>query len=891
EGAARAECDARRFIASGGRPEIGHELIPLERGRTRSGFVQPAVTSDFRYRVEIGGTQSPIYSVSVREPLSIARIGTVFHHPAYTRLARREDVPAAGPIEAPLGTRVDLFVDIDTPVAAARLLRPDKTPVVLRDRGDGQYFSTQFVLSETGAYAVAILDANGRVIDRRPQLELDSVSDGGAPPGYYPIRVKDDRRPTVECLAPARDVNAAPGETITLRFRGSDDWGLSEFTIRSAHAENDPSRVLARAQWRDHRKSAVIEHELLIDPQVFAEGDVITVWAVALDNRDLPDIGGPQPSSDAEHPPRVYRITVVDKERLARERATRIEELRRRLLAILEIQISTRAATVELRAFAANNQLFAVEPQTKEVADGQRRVAKDLYNLGVDFEFEADLLELKQAILLLAANDATAAKTEADGLNQITEAAPLAEAAGRLTNIQARIIDAVRTMLALALQGNAEDADGKISRPGGDLPPMPEADLQALLEKLREFIDQQRKVIIASQHLAKRPVDDFSDDEQARLEELIAAEEDWIKFLEETIADLSKLPEQDFSNASLLKELIEIRDDVVMAKGALEKKAVEIAVPLEEAGLELAETLETHLEKWLPDEPDRIKWSMEEPLDQTDVPMAELPNELEDLIGELLEEEEDLYDEMDDVTSKWTDSLDKGAGWDALDGPISNMSAQGVTGNQLPNTSEIAGRSGEGRTGKASGEMVEESATGKGGRRTPTRLSPDAFQEGQINDSSNEPPGGATGGGKLAGLSGEGLEGPVPAQVREEMARLARRQATLRNKGEKIDARFKVSNFKSFKLQEAIRMMRRNEDDLANFRYRNVLRRRNEVLGALNTQRMLLGGEIMVKTDSTPAAAKRLRDDIADVMQGELPPGFKDLLRKYYERLSEGGGP
>ncbi len=39
------------------------------------------------------------------------------------------------------------------------------------------------------------------------------------------------------------------------------------------------------------------------------------------------------------------------------------------------------------------------------------------------------------------------------------------------------------------------------------------------------------------------------------------------------------------------------------------------------------------------------------------------------------------------------------------------------------------------------------------------------------------------------------------------------------------------------------------------------------------------------------AAAKRLRDDIADVMQGEMPPGFKDLLRKYYERLSEGEGP
>ena len=73
--------------------------------------------------------------------------------------------------------------------------------------------------------------------------------------------------------------------------------------------------------------------------------------------------------------------------------------------------------------------------------------------------------------------------------------------------------------------------------------------------------------------------------------------------------------------------------------------------------------------------------------------MAELPGELEDIIGDLMEKEEDLFDEMEDVSSSAIDSLDKGAGWDATDGPISNNSAKGVTGNRLPNTSEIGGRS------------------------------------------------------------------------------------------------------------------------------------------------------------------------------------------------------
>ena len=42
-------------------------------------------------------------------------------------------------------------------------------------------------------------------------------------------------------------------------------------------------------------------------------------------------------------------------------------------------------------------------------------------------------------------------------------------------------------------------------------------------------------------------------------------------------------------------------------------------------------------------------------------------------------------DEAEDVSSSAIDSLDKGAGWDAIDGPISDNSAKGVTGNRLPN--------------------------------------------------------------------------------------------------------------------------------------------------------------------------------------------------------------
>jgi len=222
-------------------------------------------------------------------------------------------------------------------------------------------------------------------------------------------------------------------------------------------------------------------------------------------------------------------------------------------------------------------------------------------------------------------------------------------------------------------------------------------------------------------------------------------------------------------------------------------------VPLEQLGYERAEEITTNMEKWLPDTPDREKWSQEESANDADkeAPMAELPGELEDLIGELMEEEEDLFDEMEDASSSAMDSIDKGAGWDVADGPISNMSAKGATGNRLPNTSEIGGRAGEGRSGKSSGEFVGDEAVGKGGRKTPSRLTPDPYVKGQIKDHSKDAQGGATGGGKESGQGARGSKDrpPAPRGPRDAAAgRQAGRPAQQGRGGRRPDAGRQLSS-------------------------------------------------------------------------------------------------
>ena len=375
-------------------------------------------------------------------------------------------------------------------------------------------------------------------------------------------------------------------------------------------------------------------------------------------------------------------------------------------------------------------------------------------------------------------------------------------AATALLSAQDRIIDVLRKLLDVAREAQSVALSEAKKLAGSELPDDTKQKLEELRSKLDKFLEQQKKVIEASENLAKTPVEDFSKKEEELLKGLAAAEDDLSKFMNELKSDLSKLPEQDFANSSMAKELVEIQTELKMAEDALLKKSADIAVPLEQLGYERAEELKTNFEKWLPDTPDREKWSQEESLSDKDkeAPMAELPGELEDLVGDLMEKEDDLFDEMEDVSSSAADSLDKGAGWDALDGPISNMSAKGVTGNRLPNKSEIGGRSGEGRQGKSSGEFVGDEAVGKGGRKTPTRLTPDPVVKGQIKDHNKQSGGGATGGGKESGKGGEGLVGPQsrrPARVMPSVSPAGRQHCGTRPRESTPSSKSRSSTMKT----------------------------------------------------------------------------------------------
>ncbi|MBT3200472.1 MAG: hypothetical protein HN350_11195 [Phycisphaerales bacterium] len=848
-----------------------------------------AVMRNVDYAVIVGSdrwpTDKPYYTVKVIDDITVKARHLLYSFPPYTQKEPQEVTDSSGLIEASVGSTVKMTITLSSPVPAITLDIKGKQALAMAPSNNGKTFTAALPIDADGGYRMLLQDAQERTIRTLPDMSADNgeaplPTAGAIMDGYYPIRAIPDAPPTIKFLLPGRDLTVAPGAKVRMKIKLADKFGLDNLTLM-INSSGRVSPLLARNL--DGSTDELIVYEYTVPADLPDDGTIVLTYnAMTSDQRNLPRLKlTPQIASS-----KTYKITVQDATKLAEESAKRYEILRKKLLEILNIQLSQRVNTAICKT--QHKKLADIQKTGAEIVIGQQAVRNGMLWLLTKHKFDQDLIAIQQEIARMFANEARLAVDQAGIVVKLGAMNLRNKACDELGGSQDRIIESIQSMLAIMpeLVGKKETK----TTAADDLPPDVKAKLAELKAKLAEFTEGQKKVIQAAKRLTKMPVDTFQEDEEKILSDLEAAEDNWEKFINEALADFSKLAEQDFSNPALLKELLSVKCDVTMAKDALSKKATEIAVAAAGAAKTKAEKEMDNIEKWLPDKPDREKWSMEDPTGgQENIEMPDLPEELEDLVGDLLEEEEDLFEEMADVSAKATISGEKGIGWDAMDGPISSMAAKGVTGNQLPNTSEISGRSGEGRQGKSTGEFVEDKAVGKGGRRTPTRLTPEPFSKGVVDDRGSEAEGGSTGGGKISGSGAEGLEGPVPPELKKEMKRLSGKQASLINKAEQIRAQFKVTDHSNLKLFQAVTLMNRVKDDLDKFRYHNALRNRKEVVGALQDTAMLLSGNIDVQSDASSSMPKYIKDDIADAMNGTMPEEFREVLKQYYRRVNQEG--
>ena len=410
------------------------------------------------------------------------------------------------------------------------------------------------------------------------------------------------------------------------------------------------------------------------------------------------------------------------------------------------------------------------------------------------------------------------------------------------------------------------------------------------IEEVREVLagleKTQARIAEVARELQRRkpPEDDpgLKDD----MEKMAAEHEKMLDLLEKCANDLYQFPDLPICN-ELNSKMKEIFEDVMQAKDSEKLKAVEIAVQKEDAILDLIrKTTERvdDVEMWLPDVPDHFVWNMEsfDADEFPEMPLVELPEELQDIVGELLEQDSDIDAASQDTTGN-NMVADMEMGWAVMDGPMPSFSAKGKSGNTRPNDNEMTGRSGSGREGMSNGELVENHVKGYEGRKTKARKTNDPYQKGQVTeDKDSTMDARSTGGGKLGGDSESigmfgnaqrrdlhrGAHGRTPRQLRQETDVLfAKARLLYANPGSLGEAAHHLS------------VVGRNPPDLKSFESirKKVVRRLSDTVIEMQEGTVLPMPVDPVTKQTAGAGDQRQGERVSDEYRPQLNSYFKSL--------------
>ena len=236
--------------------------------------------------------------------------------------------------------------------------------------------------------------------------------------------------------------------------------------------------------------------------------------------------------------------------------------------------------------------------------------------------------------------------------------------------------------------------------------------------------------------------------------------------------DLQALPDLDAAN-ELVTDCYQIYEAMAQVKGTEKnKEAIELGLQKEDGYLEkMAKTGQKldEMEHWLPNKPDDTKRNVEN-FDQAEVqsaiPVIGMPEELQDLIGDLLDEQEELAEKTDDSTTNQGDA-NPAVGWEIAEGETVSYSAAGKSGNRRPDHKDQDGRSQVGRAGMSDGEVMAKSGRiNEGDEKIDKRRTKDSSQSGYVEEEGHAEAK-ATGGGKNSGYSDEkGMAGTAADERR-----------------------------------------------------------------------------------------------------------------------------
>jgi hypothetical protein len=876
-------------------------MLPDARDRGLFRVEMSSVMEGFSYYIVAGDTRSPTFEVRVVKPPEVLSYRITYSYPSYTGLAPKTLTQDRGEIAALPGTLATLQIHSSKALDRAvltleqgqgRNLYPAgnslPTHLLLTQGADRQSWETKFIL---GIPTAKLGDIVHPVIDAAAKYQIrlrdtDGFEDRERLRKTWDISATRDLPPRVEILHPNQDLTLSkPDGKISLAVQAIDDYGVDSVRLLYSFKNRGDDAAPHEIKSFQIAGPAQIEPKALQWTWNLAElklrgGDQIQFWAVAEDRNT---VTGPGRRESAKR-----SLFVISEQMLRDNLKHSLGDYVVVLEQLIRMQTDNRTQTSLLRPDddAAGRQPAKLFPARVAAQEAIRKLTNELAR-----EMERDGLPIKTVVdeldnlrvglmaettkLFEQARDASATKAEEFRVKSLP--------------LQDKIIEQLTAMLK-RLQRNEQAKKALERMAKTDKPAFDKTTniLQDLIKNLDKHLKDSTDLASKFERLPKKPMEDLKADPDALkavkdYDEFKKRTEKWAK---DTVNEMTKLPTGFVDDFGLRKDANRIYEEIE-SKG--KQKAEKMEVSLEDLGAGLGTKMKEDLEMWLPDTADNLKWVLEEPLNRKPfkVPEMPLPKALEDLIGDLLQKADEFDKDADDVTSAWGDNLDQ-AGWGVSDGPISTFSAKGKTGNDQPNNQELSGRSGDGRRGKSTGQMVGDTSRALPGRPTPARVGDEKYEPGALKQEGSQDPNGATGGGKKAGAGRIGLQGGTPPDLTKDVGRLNEKQMGLREKAEQVARKLEEQKLSTVRLREAIELMKPIDTQNRDLRYEDLAKRRREALQKLRAA----FGEIDPTATSINRATDLPPEARKELLQGHdegYPPGYEELLKNYYKKLSSDG--
>jgi hypothetical protein len=677
-------------------------------------YTLPNADASFDYYVTAGDGESPSFKVTVVHPPRIAALTVTSQPPKYTGLDAKTEEGTDGRVGGIAGTRVELVLHASKALQEATLLTKEGERLALEKRDNEQTWGCAFVVWAKDARLSGDIVGRRVIASTTYQIQLrDTDGFDVIDPLWRPIDLLRDAPPRVELLPPdmAAPVRIKITETLPLRVKAKDDYGLGD--VRLMYTVNGEEQPRTLTTFAHKEAKPLLETDDSFGWQLSAAGfrlkagDRIDCWAEAFDRNTIS--GSPPPGPSRTESTR-FTFEVLTPPGTSPQDRLEIKDPLRELKAILKLQRENLVDTKESAPFDR------IVVRQADINSRTQDLATTMDKLGIPPKTMVDALRVLATGLMAETLHLLESGKDA------VEPAMKKDFRARSVPVQEKIIAELEAMIdRLARNEEAKKALKKIEKKDPVVFKDITAKIGDLIKNLDQVMKDETELAGKFERMPKRDLKDYKDDKLkalSELEEKMKKAKDWAKG---SVNELAKMMPGFVDDFGLRKDVNSVFEEI--EKQAQKAKAEKLEVSLEDMGVGLATKMKEDLELWLPDAADNLKWVLEEPLNKkpTKIPEMPLPKALEDLVGDLLQKAEEFDEDADDITSAWGDNMDQ-AGWGVGDGPISFFSAKGKTGNDLPNANEVSGRSGDGRRGKSSGQMVGETARGLKGRPTPARV-------------------------------------------------------------------------------------------------------------------------------------------------------------------------